>query len=198
MEKEDTMNKTLTLLEECFEGLPDGEAKPWRVGWQFLHWLLTDSALNPAINDSIVRGAIQQCADVLLPLTEGRPANPRAAHAAWNAANAAKMAANVAACAAWKAVQDAAWRSVEVLESVAWREACAAESAACAAMAAMSGAIRTVPPSTTDQVIALCASDVALYTVESVACATKSIEKSAAAASTKMAEKLIGLIEKVQ
>ena len=77
----------LARLEDCiFEGLPNGEAKRWperfmsaikpsadlsRVGWQFLHWLLTDQTVNPGINHTLVKDAVRQCADVIAPLTKG-------------------------------------------------------------------------------------------------------------------------------
>ena len=106
----------LARLEDCiFEGLPNGKAKAWplrfmravepgtdlsRVGWQFLHWLLTDVKVNPGINDPSVKDAIKQCADVLVPLTKGLPVDRSAAEsagsAAWSAANAAGSAESAA------------------------------------------------------------------------------------------------------
>ena len=121
----------LARLEDCiFEGLPNGSAKQWperfmssinpgadlsRIGWQFLHWLLTDTAVNPGIEHPLVRDAIRQCADVIAVLKHGGSAES----AAWSAESAAWSAAS-AASAAWSA------------ESAAW----SAESAASAASAA--------------------------------------------------------------
>jgi hypothetical protein len=99
------------LEDTIFEGLPNDVAKGWplrfmsavipgsdlsRVGWQFLHWLLTDETVNPGINDPIVRDAIKQCADVLVPLTEGHPADKSAAWSATWSAESAASAANAA------------------------------------------------------------------------------------------------------
>jgi hypothetical protein len=122
--------QALARLEDTiFENLPNGTAKEWplrfmgaikpgadlsRVSWQFLHWLLTDEAVNPGINHPLVRDAIKQCADVLIPLTKGqktdesaesaaRSAERSAASAAWSAARSAESAASAAASAAWSA-----------------------------------------------------------------------------------------------
>lgn len=89
----------LAQLEDCiFEGLPNERAKEWpivfmsairpgadlsRVGWQFLHWLLTDETVNPGINHPLVKDAVRQCADVLIPLTKGERIDQSAA---WSAA----------------------------------------------------------------------------------------------------------------
>ena len=104
------------LEDRIFEGLPDSEAQKWpiqfmtavtpgadlsRVGWQFLHWLLTDETVNPGITHPTVRDAVKQCADVLVPLTKGRPmdasAESAARSAAWTASAAARSAARSAA-----------------------------------------------------------------------------------------------------
>ena len=82
-EKRFGIPQMLARLEDCiFEGLPNGDAKLWpeqfmgaikpgsdlsRVGWQFLHWILTDSTLNPGIEHVLVRDAVKQCADVIAP-----------------------------------------------------------------------------------------------------------------------------------
>jgi len=97
----------LARLEDCiFEGLPNAEAMEWpmrfaaaitpgadlsRVGWKWLHWLLTDGL--PRVNDATITAAIAQCADVLLPLTRGEPTCRDAARAAAYAAGAAAYAA---------------------------------------------------------------------------------------------------------
>ena len=77
----------LARLEDCiFEGLPNADAQKWperfmtairpgadlsRVGWKFLHWLLTDKEVNPGISHPLVTDAVSQCAAVLYPLTIG-------------------------------------------------------------------------------------------------------------------------------
>ena len=95
------------LEDEIFEGLPNGQAKEWPlrfmsavkpgsdlscVGWQFLHWLLTNEKVNPGINHPLVLDAVKQCADLLAPMTKGKAADvsaaaaAAAAEAAWSAA----------------------------------------------------------------------------------------------------------------
>ena len=122
----------LARLEDCiFEGLPNAEAKKWpvrfmsaiqpgadlsRVGWQFLHWLLTDEKVNPGINHPLVCEAIRQCADVLAPLTKGKPTDKNAAEAAWSAADSAEAAAD---SAAWSAGGSAAWSAWSAARSAA-------------------------------------------------------------------------------
>ena len=92
----------LARLEDCiFEGLPNGNAKKWPerflsaaqpgqdlslVGWKFLHWLLTDETVNPGITHPLVKNAVKQCADVLLPLTKGESMDASAYSAACSAA----------------------------------------------------------------------------------------------------------------
>jgi len=94
---------SLAYLEDrIFEGLPNGEAKQFpaaflsaikpgadlsRVSWQFLHWLLTDELASR--DHPRVRDAIKQCADVLVPLTEGEPVDAAAVNAAESAAESA-------------------------------------------------------------------------------------------------------------
>ncbi len=78
-----------SLEDRIFEGLPNTEAQKWpiqfmsaitpgadlsRVGWQFLHWLLTDEKVNPGIEHPLVADAVKKCADVLIPLTKGNNA----------------------------------------------------------------------------------------------------------------------------
>ncbi len=116
------------LEDRIFEGLPVARARKWpiqfasaivpgadlsRVGWLFLHWLLTDAKVNPRIEHPIVRGAIKRCAVALVPLTKGQPVD---VGAAWSAESAAYSAAwgagpkywNAARCAAWSAARSAA------------------------------------------------------------------------------------------
>ena len=105
------------LEDRIFEGLPNGDAMAWpvrfinsiqpgadlsRVGWQFLYWLLTDDTVNPGIQHPSVRDAIRQCADVLVPLTKGKPADTSAARSAAEAA-ASALAARLASASAAEA-----------------------------------------------------------------------------------------------
>jgi hypothetical protein len=123
------------LEDDLFEGLPNGQAKAWpvafmsairpgadlsRVGWQFLLWLLTDNKVSPGIDHPLVRDAVRQCADVLVPLAKGKPVdNSAAGSAARSARSAARSArsAELAAAAAWSA-----WsaRSAELAAAAAW------------------------------------------------------------------------------
>ena len=134
------------LEDVIFEGLPNGESKKWPidfmsaitpgadlscVGWQFLHWLLTDEKVNPGINHPLVRDAVRQCADVLVSLTKGEPVDRSAA---WSAArSAAESAVNA---------EDAARSAANAAESAAYA-AYAAESAASAAVNAAWSAARS-------------------------------------------------------
>jgi hypothetical protein len=158
----------LARLEDCiFEWLPNEHAQAWperfmgaiapgadlsRVGGRFLHWLVTDAAVNPGIAHPLVRDAARQCAEAIAPLCQGLPVDRNAVDSAacaaesvaWSVRSALESAAESAAeCAAWSAAwsaRSAAWSA----ESTAWsvRSAMsAAESAAeCAAESAMSAA----------------------------------------------------------
>jgi hypothetical protein len=122
-------------IEDCiFEGLPDRQAREWperfgsaikpgadlsRVGWQFLHWIVTDAGVNPGIEHPIVRDAVRQCADVL---AQGECVDRVAA----------LSAASAAESAVWSAAESAAWSAA----NAAWSAANAAWSAASAASAA--------------------------------------------------------------
>ena len=114
------------LEDTIFEGLPSDEAKEWplrfmgaiapgadlsRVGWQFLHWLLTDEAVNPGINHPLVKDAVKRCADMLVPLTKGEPIDVSAAMSAVSAAESAVSAAESAmsAMSAVSAARSAAY-----------------------------------------------------------------------------------------
>jgi hypothetical protein len=145
--------QALARLEDCiFEGLQLAEARAWplrfmsavepgadlsRVSWKFLHWLLTDIRVNPGIHHPLVSDAIKQCADVLLPLMKGLPAD-----AAWsaacraNAASAADAACMANAASAWREARAA--RAARAARDAAW----SAASAASAARAASSAACR--------------------------------------------------------
>ena len=124
----------LARLEDCiFEGLPNAAAQHWperfsravpvgvdlsRVGWRFLHWLLTDDRVNLGINDPFVRDAGRQCADVIVPLTKGKEVDESAA---WSAASAARSAARSAAWSA-ESAESAAYvlmadKLIELLEA---------------------------------------------------------------------------------
>ena len=128
----------LGRLEDCiFEGMINKDAQDWPerflvsalksiergatlkfVGWKFLHWLLTDETVNPGVSHPLVRDAIRQCADVLVPLTKGEQVDESAAWSAKSAAESAASAAESAASAAWSAVWSA--------KSAAWSAAIAA------------------------------------------------------------------------
>ena len=152
----------LAKLEDCiFEGLPNRKAKAWPirfmsaikpgqdlslVGWKFLHWLLTDKKVNPGIDHPLVRDAIKQCADVLVPLTKGETISQSAArsaeNAAWSAANAAwgvaRSAASAAAASVARSVaRSAASTAAASTASAVWSAANAAASAANAAAASV-------------------------------------------------------------
>ena len=153
------------LVDVIFEGLPNGNAKQWPlrvmgairpgadlslVGWKFLHWLLTDEKVNPGINHPSVKDAVKQCADVLVPLTKGKPVDKDAAGSAANAAESAgwsagsaESAARSAESAARSAARSAAWsaESAGSAASAAWSAArSAARSAAWSAESAGSAA----------------------------------------------------------
>ena len=177
------------LEDRIFEGMPDEQSQRWPerfmgaiepgadlscVGWKFLHWLLTDKSINPGIDHPDVADAVRQCADVLVPLTEGRPVDKAATKAAARAAAAAAMAADEVADEATRAAARAA-----VL--AAWAAARAAARAARAARAAMAA----------DEV-AWAADEATRVAAWAAAWAA---EAAGEAAYVKMADKLIDLIE---
>jgi hypothetical protein len=123
----------LAWLEDViFEGLPNRMAKTWPerflsaiepgqdlscVGWQFLHWLLTEAA--PGDPDhAFIKDAVKQCAEVLAPLADGRSVD--------------RDAAEYAATIAWAAVEKAGIIQPPSVQSpwIAESAARAAESAA--------------------------------------------------------------------
>lgn len=139
-ERELGIPRMLAWLEDViFEGLPNRAAKTWPerfltsiapgrdlgpVGWQLLHWLLVEripaQCAHPAVS-----GAVRRCADVLVPLIDGRSVD--------------KAAAEAAAAMAWAAaehpeilLEQAAW----IAESAAQAAESAALSATCAATSA--------------------------------------------------------------
>jgi hypothetical protein len=181
----------LARLEDCiFEGLPNGEAKAWpirfmetvkpgsdlsRVGWQFLHWLLTDRMVNPGIEHPLVKDAVRQCADILLPLTKGKPADEGDASAARSAALSA---------------EGAAW-------SAAWSAACAARSTESAALSAESAALSAESAALSAESAARSTGSAALSAARSTGSAALSAESAArSAAYVRMADKLIALIRR--
>lgn len=146
-ERELGVPQMLAWLEDViFEGLPNRLAKTWperilssispgrdlsRVGWQFLHWLLTGSGL-AEFDHPLVGEAVSQCAATLTPLMAGRCVD--------------LTAATRAATAAWASVQTAE-RSAAIPPGVAWSAesaANAAESAALSATCPASSAQRAV------------------------------------------------------
>jgi hypothetical protein len=123
----------LAWLEDViFEGLPHRLAKTWperflssidpgrdltHVSWKILHWLLTENSRGETV-PLVVENVVRQCADILVPLVDGRPVD--------------KDAAGKAMAAAWAAVE-----KVEALNSPSPRGPWIAESAARAAESAM-------------------------------------------------------------
>jgi hypothetical protein len=130
------------LGDKIFEGLPNGKAVLWperfmsafvpggdysRVGWQFLHWLLTDVSVNPGIDHPLVRDAVKQCADVVHSLSMGQAV-------AESAARSARSAVAASAAAAW-----AARSAAGAAESASWSAASSAAGGASAAYTEMAG-----------------------------------------------------------
>ncbi len=146
--------RMLAWLEDViFEGLANKRAKLWpqqflwaiepgkdlsRVGWQFLHWLLTAGAL-PESDHPLVGNAVKQCADVLVPLANGqmpdRVEAEVAAGSAWAAAARAESTAGVPAGAAW--IAESAARAAESALLSVNDPATSAERAATAVSAAV-------------------------------------------------------------
>jgi hypothetical protein len=153
-ERELGIPQMLAWLEDViFEGLPNRLAKTWperflssinpgkdlsRVGWQFLHWLLTESKLGE-FDHPFVKEVVRQCADTLTPLTVGRPVHTKAAAAAsaaaWAAAEQAGRATALPVAVAWSAESAA-----KAAESAALSVSCPASSAE-RAVTAISAAI---------------------------------------------------------
>jgi hypothetical protein len=143
------------IEDVVFEGLPVEKAREWperlmksvpvgadlsRVGWKFLHWILTDETVNPGISDPAVAKAISVVAGHIFHLSEGRlPWSGAALGAteaprgvAWrsmalgaaDAAAAAARSAAYAACAPWSA--ESAACAADAARSAAWSAASAA------------------------------------------------------------------------
>ena len=103
-ERELGIPQMLAWLEDViFEGLPNRLAKNWPerflssiapgrdlspVGWQFLHWLLTESGL-AEFDHVLTKVAVTRCAETLVPLIDRQPINASAAEHAASAARAA-------------------------------------------------------------------------------------------------------------
>lgn len=130
------------LEDRIFEGMTNDKAQEWPerfmgairpgadlslVGWKFLRWLLTDESVNSGIKHPLVRDAIKQCADVLIPLTNGHPVDEESA---WSAAKSAESEAWSARVA----------RAARVAESAAAAAEAAARSARSAMWSARSAA----------------------------------------------------------
>jgi hypothetical protein len=111
------------LEDRLFEGMANGKSKEFpakflaaiqpgadlsRVGWIFLHWLLTEELVGR--DDPRVAQQVKACADVLIPLTQGEPVDRQAAHEARGEAFRVRDAARAAdaAYAAYAAAADAA------------------------------------------------------------------------------------------
>src|ERR1700733_8129790 len=102
-ERELGVPRMLAWLEDAiFEGLPNRLAKTWPerflssiapgrdlspVGWQFLHWLLTESGL-AEFDHVLTKAAVARCAETLVPLIDRRPIDVSAAEHAASAARA--------------------------------------------------------------------------------------------------------------
>ena len=204
----------LARLEDyIFEGLPNDLAKDWpvrfmtavrpgsdlsRVGWQFLHWLLTDKTVNPGIDNPIVRDAVKQCAEVMVSMTKNRSA---AWSAAWSAArsdarsaeSAAESAAVNAARSAESAAVNAARSAVNAARSADSAARSAAWSAVNAAWSAESAARSAVNAAKSAESAAESAAVNAARSAESAA---RSDARSAeSAAWLAMSNKLIALLE---
>jgi len=195
----------LARLEDCiFEGLKNGKAQEWperflsairpgadlsRVGWQFLHWLLTRSGIG-SYDHPIVKDAVAQCAEVLLPLTRGDPVDESAWSAAESAWSAAESAASAAASAASAAESAASAASAAESAASAWSAASAAWSAWSAARSAAWSAAESAAES------AWSAAESARSAAESAWSAAESAAESAASAAWEtMADQLIELLE---
>ena len=155
-ERELGIPQMLAWLEDViFEGLPNRLAKAWperflsainpgtdlsRIGWQFLHWLLSESRL-AEFDHPLVKDAVKQCADVLTPLMDGRPVDMTeaadAAGAAWDAAKRAEHSAPMPSAVAWSA-ESAARAAESALLSATCRSS-SAQRAVTATSAAVAG-----------------------------------------------------------
>ncbi len=194
------------LEDMIFEKLPNSDAQLWPerfagafvpgrdyslVGWQFLHWLLTDSSISPGIWHPIVRDAVAECASVIGTLARGETISTDEAESAANAASSAANAAENAALSAAIETRGAA--------RVAWR---AANAAASAALSAAEGAARAteIAARTAEIAARRVAWSMALNAALNAESAAVGAAWSAgsAAAYASMTDKLIELIERVE
>lgn len=105
------------LEDKIFEGMLNSDSKKFpkqflsaikpgadlsRVGWKFLHWLLTESHIGN-FDHPLVCNAVKECADVLVPLTKGKPVDESAAR---SAARSAERSAARAESAAYKKMRN--------------------------------------------------------------------------------------------
>jgi hypothetical protein len=141
------------LEDTLFEGQKNGDAKTFparflaaitpgadlsRVGWIFLHWLLTEELTGR--DNSRVAKQIKACADVLVPLTKGLPVDREAAIEARRNARAAAYADDAAAAAAAAADVAAAYAAAAAAAYAAAYAAAAAAAYAAADAAAYAAA----------------------------------------------------------
>jgi hypothetical protein len=146
--------RILAWLEDViFEGLPNRVAKTWperfltaiepgkdlsRVAWRLLHGILTEGGPDER-DHPIVKAAVKQCADVLLPLIDGRPVDRGAAEdaaaMAWAAAETAAVTAPLLVRAPW--IAESAARAAESAALSVTDIASSAERAATAVSAAI-------------------------------------------------------------
>ena len=128
------------LEDRLFEGMQNGDSKQFparfleaiqpgadlsRVGWLWLHWLLTEELASR--DDPRVAKEIKACADVLIPLTKGEPCDR-------NAAGLARRAALEARSKVWAAAADA--DAYAATYAATYADAAAADAATYAADAA--------------------------------------------------------------
>jgi hypothetical protein len=161
------------------------------VGWQLLHWVLTDELPKTVVGDGEiydnVRKAIAQCADALLPLTKGKKVNKKAARAAAYASHATLAATDAAYAAAYAA--DAAYAAARAAADAARAAAAYASHATLAATDAAYAAAYAANA-------AYAASRAAAYATYAAADAAYAAAR--AAAYERMADKLLQLINEAK
>lgn len=128
----------LAQLEDAiFEALDNGAAQAWPerfmsairpgadlslVGWELLHWLLTDQDIIPGIADPAVKDVVKRGADLMAVLKNGGTVSKddaaRVARAAWAAMTPAAGAARAAEWAAWAAAGAA--RAAQATRAAEW------------------------------------------------------------------------------
>ena len=196
----------LGRLEDCFfEGTANDDARNWPmrfltsalgardrgatlrlVGWQFLHFLLTDESVNPGISNPLVSDAVRQCADVIAPMAKGFPVDKSAASAARSVAwSAADSAADSAARSAARSAADSAAASAASAASAARSVAASAADSAADSAASAASAARSVAWSAADSAAASAA-----WSAESAAWSA-----ARSAAYKRMSDKLVELMD---